>query len=718
MDDLRESLVRHRHPVAEAATHVVASSVPGLRFETTKEESGYTVRAIHAKSSKLLWTTNVDRIPKEKLDTSLKALDRVWRDSGINWDVEAEELTGQKNLGSVVSGITKSIDQRKKPITHNDPNEPILGKLVYYESKEPQMDKRSVLERLDETRIGKPRIAKGLQQVLLKEDTSYEPGCGSCGKQSGLKNGQCKDCRDVSSLDKKENEVMGYDSPTDLKAEGVCLEAETGELKKGDKVRLDPDWAYRNIGGTVELHGVVEEPPKSNFASSGLRVKWDWSRVPSSQADRLKAGTLGDPWVGRNAVIKEAYTKPKKPASPGSDCCDGLDKADAVDDAPENPDAEGQKADPAYKKSVNEGYDLSKKKGFPSKAAAEAYVKQLRKGYWPWEEEIFQSGGKWYIMAHSDDGPLGIEESWTQEGVNEAVLRDATRDEFLTMAKRKDVELKSAGTSEHIPVNVQLLKRGSGEIVGGKKKMSTGREVFKVSANANESGLPPSEYYAQKGKTHPAEKNKNESTAAADLNSGTAWKKFIEGFNNAVYIKPLSRVSREYMGVHVVGASSFAMKGIKDAVAPGVKTFGPFLSVKKYGVPVYLIATSANGTQVTKAAKDYNDEKWSFDDAKMERTTSAQNAYLYESMGNQRVDEAAIRAGARRDRILANATDITVYDESTYFSGGSVGAADQDRLRAKMKERADRGAKLTKESNGRYHLSVHANLWYDFKSSD
>lgn len=104
--------------------------------------------------------------------------------------------------------------------------------------------------------------------------------------------------------------------------------------------------------------------------------------------------------------------------------------------------------------------------------------------------------------------------------------------------------------------------------------------------------------------------------AAMDLNSVTSWKRFVERFNNAVYIKPLSRVDREYIGVHVIGASSFAMKGIKEAVAPPVQSFGPFHSVRKFAVPVYLVATAMNAARLLKAAKDYNDGKWSFDDIK------------------------------------------------------------------------------------------------------
>ncbi len=94
-----------------------------------------------------------------------------------------------------------------------------------------------------------------------------------------------------------------------------------------------------------------------------------------------------------------------------------------------------------------------------------------------------------------------------------------------------------------------------------------------------------------------------------------------------------------------------------------------------------------------------------------------QNAYLYESMGMQRVDEAAIRAGARRDKIIASATNIVVYSEyPNGFSGDSVDKSEESRLRSKMKEKVDRGARLTKETKG-YHITVHANLWYEFQSS-
>jgi hypothetical protein len=128
----------------------------------------------------------------------------------------------------------------------------------------------------------------------------------------------------------------------------------------------------------------------------------------------------------------------------------------------------------------SDGYDMSKKKAFDSKAAAEAHVTQLRKGYWPWDAEIFKDSGtgKWYIMAVSDeDGPLGIEEA-----------AESPEDEIDRIQGNLD-RFKDGGISDK-----------------GRKDMQARIDHLK---SKQESGLPPGEYYAQKGKTHPADKKKS-----------------------------------------------------------------------------------------------------------------------------------------------------------------------------------------------------------------
>lgn len=508
--------VRQPKTVVEGATHVVASSTPGLRWEVTKEDGGYTIRVMHVKSGKLLWTLNTDRIPKEKLDTSLKAMDRIWSDSGVNWDVEADELSSQKNLGSVVSGITRSLDQRKKPITHNDPNEPILGKLVYFESKEPQMDKKSILERMDESRVGKPRVAKGLQeapptQTLQEASDSgdYKPGCGSCGCQTGLKHGQCKDCRAVASVDEQD-----FSEPTDLTAEGVCLEAierQKGRFDRYRRMSNGSQYAYK--------HGQVMKDPNKDSEMAWIGIWQDgiggfFDKKEATAA--LKQFKTWKSWDRSESGIQDSYTKPKEPPEPPVKDSDDLHTADAVNTDPENPDAEGQKADPAYKKQQNE------------------------------DERI---------IKRDPDGKFG---SGPNAGMPKPKGRNSTNRAGQARLTQKISRIgKQQGLPEdHNPEEYDIDPKDQKEY--------------------DESGLSPREYYAQKGKTHPAEKGKKKDDD---------WK-------------------------------------AKDWSTPGKLKKVPLAKAKK---------------------KEY----WSMPPKKKikadERTTPAQNTYLYEAMGSQRKDDTDVK---------------------------------------------------------------------------
>ena len=655
MDDLRESLVRRcRPPLAEGATHVVvASSVPGLKWETTKEDGGYTIRVMHAKSNKLLWTTNVDRIPKEKLDTSIRSLARIWKDSGVDWDVDEKELSSTKGLGSVVSGIQAAADRQKKPITHNDQNEPLLGKLVYFEARKPTMDRSAVFQRMDEARVGKPRVAKGFQafteskRLTEKECATcgkwtprcttascpkpqcvdcfnkkskknvdkiknepresgsgdYEPGCSKCGKQAGVKDGVCKDCRDVASLD---------DSCTDLKAEGVNL---------------------------------------------------------------------------------ENYAKPAKMAEPPAKDSDDLHTADGINTDPENPDAEGQKADPLHKKGANESEGIIKRAPDGKFGSGPNGGMPKPKGQ---GQATGASGNKARLMGKI--AAIGKQQGLPEVSDDEQKKIDAFR--------KNDSPEKKADDKANLDAHQKFREGGHG---GNVKKTDQGYQVYvngpkgeipqgsphkdqaaadKDLKDFDESGLPPSEYYAQKGKTHPSEKGKGKKKSGPHVNE-----------------------SMQEFGSY------------KDASLCAAKTPNEFRKILQKGQKFYCVdkagldqAKRQGGFHATTSQPGGKSGNYSA--TKMESTyNQKQNAYLYESMGMQRVDEAAIRAGARRDKIIASATNIVVYSEyPNGFSGDSVDKSEESRLRSKMKEKVDRGARLTKEAKG-YHITVHANLWYEFQSS-
>jgi len=123
--------------VNEGAVRTVNSAVPGLKWETEKDadKGGSKITLRHAKSGKLLWTLASDVVPDSELASSLQYLDRVWKETDVDWTQDEKDLLDDPHMRTVASGTARRLDNAKKAIKHADPNEPILGKLVKFQER-------------------------------------------------------------------------------------------------------------------------------------------------------------------------------------------------------------------------------------------------------------------------------------------------------------------------------------------------------------------------------------------------------------------------------------------------------------------------------------------------------------------------------------------------------------------------------------------------------
>jgi hypothetical protein len=151
---LHEHIERCRLCLDEGAVRAVKSSVPGLKWEVEKDpaKGGSRVRLLHQPSSKLLWTLASDVIPDADLQSSLQALDRIWKETDVDWTQNEKDLMSNSNLGSTVAGVGRRCDSAKKPIRHADPNEPIIGKQVRFQENVNELDRLQSALRKGEVR--------------------------------------------------------------------------------------------------------------------------------------------------------------------------------------------------------------------------------------------------------------------------------------------------------------------------------------------------------------------------------------------------------------------------------------------------------------------------------------------------------------------------------------------------------------------------------------
>lgn len=120
----------------EGAVRSVASAVPGLKWEVEKDpdKGGYKIKLRHVKSSKILWACGSDVVPEAELQSSLQVLDRIWKDSDVDYTQDEESLKASPHMRGVTSGTSSRIDAAKKPIKHTtDVDSVAVGKQVKFQ---------------------------------------------------------------------------------------------------------------------------------------------------------------------------------------------------------------------------------------------------------------------------------------------------------------------------------------------------------------------------------------------------------------------------------------------------------------------------------------------------------------------------------------------------------------------------------------------------------
>jgi hypothetical protein len=151
---MNEHVERQRLSLDEGAVRTVRSAVPGLKWETEKDEDkgGHRIKLRHEKSGKILWTLASDVVADDELQSSLQVLDRIWKDTDVDWTQDEKELLGSPHMSSVAGGTARRADAAKKPIRHVDKDAVIYGKLVKFQENVNELDRLQSALRKGEVR--------------------------------------------------------------------------------------------------------------------------------------------------------------------------------------------------------------------------------------------------------------------------------------------------------------------------------------------------------------------------------------------------------------------------------------------------------------------------------------------------------------------------------------------------------------------------------------